>query len=151
MPIEFVSGDIFQSDAQTIGHGCNCRGKMGAGIAVEFKRRHPEMFQEYRRRCHKGEFNPGAYYLYKDATPWVLNLATQDSSRGATLEYVEQCLQNITEHYEELGITSLALPRIGAGLGGLDWDAVKALMVRYLGPLDLPVTVYEEFIKGIDE
>lgn len=148
MPIKFVSGDLFQSDAQTIGHGCNSRGRMGAGIAVEFKRRYPVMFQEYRRRCHKSEFRPGVVYLYKDAAPWVLNLATQDSSYGATLEYVELCLRNFAEHYEEWGVTSLALPRIGAGLGGLDWDDVKSLLVLYLGPLKLSVTVYEEFVGG---
>lgn len=148
MSLKFISGDLFQSDAQTIGHGCNCRGRMGAGIAVEFKRRYPVMFQEYRRRCHKGEFRPGDVYLYKDAAPWVLNLATQDSSHRATLKYIDLCLQNFVENYQEWGVTSIALPRIGAGLGGLDWDDVKALLISYFRPIYLPVTVYEEFITS---
>src|SRR5262249_34840272 len=61
MPIEYVSGDLFDNahDAQAFAHGCNCQGSMGAGIAKTFRSRYPEMYEEYRRRCkaEPREFN----------------------------------------------------------------------------------------------
>ena len=148
MALQFVKGDLFLSRAQTLAHGCNTRGRMGAGIAVEFKRRFPEMYQDYRRRCHKNEFRPGQICLYTSCTPWVLNLATQDSLGGARLEYVQQCFQAIADSHSQSGITSLAMPRIAAGLGGLEWDDVVALLRAILGPLPIPIVVYEEYKSG---
>ena len=149
MSVQFLRGDIFRSRAQTIAHGCNCRGRMGAGIAREFKRRYPRMFKEYKRRCHGGLFVPGGHYLHKESSPWVLNLATQDAVGGAQIEFVEHCLSEFTEYYEEEGITSLAMPRIAAGLGGLDWKEVKALIDEILSRVSIPVFVYEEFQQGL--
>jgi len=57
-------------------HGVSCAGRMGAGIALEFRRRFPEMFQEYRRRCYKKRLQPGDLFLWKQSQPWVLNMAT---------------------------------------------------------------------------
>ena len=145
MPIDFVTGDIFHTSAQTIAHGCNCRGRMGAGIALDIKRRYPAMFKEYRRMCYKREFKPGDHFLYTQSTPWILNLATQDSTGGAKLQYVEQCLDGFCRYYEQQGIDSLALPRIGAGLGGLEWGDVKGLIIETLGELPISIKVYEAF------
>ena len=146
MPIKYVSGDLFLTEAQTLAHGCNCRGRMGAGVAREFKARFPGMFKEYRRRCHSGEFQTGGYYLEKKTTPWVLNLATQADLGGATLEYVSACFAAVAANFEEEGITSLAMPRIAAGLGHLEWDDV---IEEHLGVLPIPVIVYEKFISGV--
>jgi O-acetyl-ADP-ribose deacetylase (regulator of RNase III) len=149
MSVYVLSGDLFLSCAQTLAHGCNCRGKMGAGIALEFKRRYPEMFKQYKGMCHRGEFVPGGYFLSKQNQPWVLNLATQDTIGGAKWTYLEQCLQQFTEYYQQEGITSLALPRIAAGLGGLEWDEVRQLMFQLLDPLLIPVFVYETYLPGV--
>lgn len=92
-------------------------------------------------------FEPGGYFLKKDSEPWVLNLATQDSRGGAEIEFVEECLENFTDYYKEEGITSLAIPRIAAGLGGLEWEDVKELLNEVLGPLPIPIYVYENFEK----
>ena len=149
MPVEYVAGDLFLSGAQALAHGCNCRGRMGAGIAVEFKRRFPEMYHEYRRRCRAGEFTPGNYYLEKATQPWVLNLATQSTKAGAQQEFIETCFHSLAERYAEEGITSIAMPRIAAGLGGLRWQDVKLLIDEILGPLPIPIHVFEEFVEGV--
>ncbi len=149
MSVQFLAGDLFLSNAQTLAHGCNCKGRMGAGIARDLKAVHPEMFKEYRRRCHKGEFRPGGHYLYKESPPWALNLATQDTTGGARIEFVERCFEDFVGYYEEEGITSLAMPRIGSGLGGLEWEDVKAQICEILGPLPIPVYVYEDFQRGL--
>lgn len=149
MAVEYVKGDLFLSGKQTLGHGVNCEGKMGAGIALEFKKRCPGMFEEYRRRCKSGELRPGRYYLEKGLYPWVLNLATQESTKGASMKHVESAFQNLAENWKAEGITSLALPRIAGGLGGLPWKDVKAVINETLDPTSLPVTVYEEYVQGL--
>jgi O-acetyl-ADP-ribose deacetylase (regulator of RNase III) len=149
MAVSFTRGDLFLSGAHTIAHGVNCEGKMGAGIAREFKRRYPQMFKEYRRRCLSGELRPGEYFLDKTTQPWVLNLATQDTTRGATLEYVRSSLENLARRYSLEGIESLAMPKIAAGLGALDWNDIRDLIDEVLNPLRLAVYVYEEYIQGM--
>jgi len=149
MPVTFVEGDLFLSRAQTLAHGVNCRGKMGKGIAVEFRRRFPDMYQEYRRRCHHRLLKPGGYYLEKTTDPWVLNLATQDRVGGAELAFVASCLQLLAQQHDREGITSIAMPRIAAGLGGLVWQDVKELIQRVAGPLPITVVVYEDFVPGL--
>jgi O-acetyl-ADP-ribose deacetylase (regulator of RNase III) len=143
MTLQYLTGDLFSSGAQTLGHGVNCRGRMGRGIATEFKARFPAMFKEYRRRCHSGELQPGEVYLEKGTTPWVLNLATQATTGGARLEYIEQCACWVADHHEREGIVNLALPRLGSGLGGLEWSDVEGVLEQYLGGISLPVTVYQ--------
>lgn len=117
---------------------------MGAGIAREFKRRYPYMFEEYRDWCRNNIFRPGGYYLYKHTDPWILNFETQADRGGATMEYVEKCFVDFVLYYRDEGITSLAIPRIAAGLGGLEWEEVKWLLMDILDGIDIPVYVYEK-------
>jgi len=149
MPVYYLKGDLFLSRAQTIGHGCNCAGRMGRGIALEFKRRWPAMFKEYRRRCHHQQLVPGTYYLEKMTSPWVLNIATQGTTRGASPNYVDACFGLIAYNYAQEGIQSLAMPRIAAGLGGLDWSVVCQLIESHLDLLPIPVLVYSEYVPGM--
>ena len=102
MAIQYVSGDLFVNSvhAQALAHGCNCKGSMGAGIAVGFRERYPEMYEEYRRRCKAvpREFNPGDVFLWKaEKQPWVFNLATQEDywRSRASYEAVEQALAGL--------------------------------------------------------
>ena len=149
MPVTFCSGDLFLSGAQTLAHGCNCRGAMGAGIAVGFKERFPQMYQRYKHKCIFGEFQPGDAYVDKECEPWVLNLATQWAFGGAKLDFIRQAFQWIADHYKEEEITSIAMPRIGAGYGKLDWQSIKKLVIDILHPLPIPIYVYGEFVAGV--
>ncbi len=143
MTISYVRGDLFTSQAQTLAHGVNVAGRMRAGIADEFRLRFPEMYQEYRRLCHRRELLPGGVFLGKASEPWVLNLATQEDTKGARLEFVRESLLWLAANHEAEGIVSVAMPRIGAGLGALEWEDVRGVLEEILGPCDLPVTVCE--------
>lgn len=145
MPVKFVNGDLFLSQAMTFAQGVNTKGRMGAGIAVEFKKLSKPMFNEYLKLCRSGELLPGGYHLYKISTPWILNFATQDSLGGAKLEYIEECFKSFAGYYEDEGITSLAMPRIGAGLGGVEWRAIKSVIKDKLESVDIPIYVYENY------
>ena len=142
--VEYVRGDLLASDLQTHVNCVNCVGVMGAGIALAFKRRHPAMFADYAARCARGEVARGVPYLYRgDGRPQVVNFPTKGHWRGAArLEDVEAGLARLAAHVEEWGVTSLAVPLLGCGLGGLDETAVRALIERHLGALGVPVRVY---------
>lgn len=154
MSIRSVAGDLFANEhqAQALAHGCNCQGVMGAGIAVGFRQRYPAMYAEYRRRCQATprQFNPGDAYLWKDAAlPWVFNLATQEgygrSRARATYDAIERALSAMRAQANTEGITSIALPRIGAGLGGLDWPSVRAIIERIFANWPGDIYLYEAF------
>ncbi len=152
MPIEFVAGDLFANrfGAEALAHGCNCEGSMGAGIAVAFKERYPDMYAEYRRRC---KADPprfrlgGAFYWREPGKPAVYNLATQE--RGwhgrATYEAVEAALRAMRRSASRRRINSIAVPRVGAGYGGLSWKKVRAVVERVFATWPGTLYVYEEY------
>ena len=152
MPIRFVCGDLFANrfKAQALAHGCNCRGSMGAGIATGFRDRYPEMFAEYRRKCKAKprEFNPGNVFLWKAKDkPSVFNLATQEGTwrTRATYEAIEAALKGMREQADREGIKSIAIPRIGAGYGGLSWKKVRAIIEKTFEDWPGMLYVYEEY------
>jgi O-acetyl-ADP-ribose deacetylase (regulator of RNase III) len=137
-------GDIFQSSAQTLVNTVNCVGVMGKGIALGFKRRFPEMFDDYVARCERGEVRLGSPYLYRyEDGPWILNFPTKDHWKSRSrLPDIEAGLTHLRDHYESWGITSLAVPPLGAGNGGLEWHVVGPTLVRHLAELRIPVELY---------
>ena len=131
--VEHVVGDLFeQRDVYALAHGVNCVGRMGAGIATEFRRRWPKMFAEYAQACRAGELRPGSIFAYQiSADRWVYNLATQHApGRDARLDAVADSLRAALAHARAHQVASIALPRIGAGIGGLDWRAVAATIEK---------------------
>ena len=124
---------------------------MGAGIAVGFRERYPDMYQEYRRRCKAQPrlFNPGDCLLWKaEGKPWVFNLATQEDTwrHRATYEAVEQALKAMRAQADAEGVTSIAMPRIGAGYGGLSWRKVRAVIDRVFADWPGTLYVYEDYV-----
>jgi O-acetyl-ADP-ribose deacetylase (regulator of RNase III) len=133
-------------------HGCICQGVMGAGIALGFRQRYPDMFDVYRERCRARPraFNLGDVILWEPApsvgTPAVFNLATQEGvGRGKQASYqaLSAALHEMRALADRAGITSVALPLIGAGLGGLHWERVLAITRLVLGPWAGTAWVYE--------
>lgn len=128
--IEF--GNVFKiEDVESFAHGCNCAGAMGKGIAVEFKKKFPNMYKEYKSLCYEGDFNLGDVYDYYTGKGYVYNLGTQLTwKKKADINAIEKALKKMLILASEAGIKKIALPRIGAGLGGLDWGDVKSLIIK---------------------
>ena len=137
-------GDLFESRAQTLVNTVNCVGIMGKGIALGFKQRFPEMFEDYKLRCERGEVKLGQPYLYKRARlPWVLNFPTKDHWRDVSrISDIAAGLEHLKLRYKDWGITSLAVPPLGCGNGQLDWTMVGPTLFRHLSRLDIPVELY---------
>lgn len=154
MPIEFVTGDLFENEyaAQALAHGCNCQGAMGAGIASGFRDRYPDMFAEYRSRCRSTprQFNLGEVWLWKEAArPWVFNLATQEGvwRSRASYEAIVTSLSAMRTLADAEGVTSIAIPRIGTGYGGLSWRKVRAIIEQHFADWPGRLVVYETFAR----
>ena len=123
-------GDIFRIDGvSSYAHGCNCAGAMGKGIAVQFKSKYPDMYLEYKQLCKENKFCPGDVFDYDYGNGHIYNLGTQATWRTrAKIEYIEKALIQMLELAKRDNVTAIALPAIGAGLGGLKWDDVKAIL-----------------------
>ena len=127
MPVRHITGDLFTAGIPVIGHGVNCQGVMGSGIAPEFKRRYPNMYQAYKNQCRAGKLTLGHMYPYPNHDGvTVLNLATQHKTGpNADLTAIHTSLTEAIRYCEQNNITEFAIPRIGAGIGGLNWADVN--------------------------
>lgn len=141
--LTYIKGDIFNSPAQVLVNTVNTVGVMGKGIALEFKKRYPEMFEKYKEVCEKKEFEIGNLMLWKKSEKWILLFPTKKHWRSSSdISYIEKGLKKFVESYESLGIESIAFPKLGCGNGGLDWSDVKKLMERYLKNLPIDIYIY---------
>ncbi len=145
--VRVTVGDLFSSSAQTLTNTVNRVGVMGKGIALGFKQRFPDMYDDYVERCAKGEVQLGRPYLFKRVVfPWILVFPTKDDWRSASrLEDIANGLDYLEKHYREWGITSLAVPPLGCGHGGLEWSVVGPVLYQKLRKLDIHVELYAPF------
>jgi O-acetyl-ADP-ribose deacetylase (regulator of RNase III)/uncharacterized protein YwgA len=141
-----AEGDIFASHAQTWVNTVNTVGVMGKGIALGFKRRFPEMYEDYVVRCKRGEVQLGRPYLWRATDPWVVNFPTKQHWRSVSkLADIIQGLEFLASKVEEWGVTSLAVPPLGCGEGGLEWRVVGPALYARLARLSIPVELYAPF------
>ncbi|MCM1295587.1 MAG: macro domain-containing protein [Muribaculaceae bacterium] len=139
--IEYIIGDIFTSPAQVIVNTVNTVGVMGKGIALEYKKRYPRMFELYKTACEKKRLQIGKLMLVNEQDHLILLFPTKESWRlPSKIEYIEKGLKTFVDKYTQNNITSIAFPKLGCGNGELSWDIVKPLMEKYLK--DLPIDVY---------
>lgn len=134
MSVEYIEGDLFDCGVAAIGHGVNCTGVMGAGIATVFRRRYPDMYVQYKLWCETGVLTPGISMPWEVVDPadpldpvrYVFNIASQDRpGADARYQWLFSGVNNAIMQARSLGLSALALPRIGAGIGGLKWDDVR--------------------------
>lgn len=143
--ITLVRGNVFDSMMQTITNPVNCVGVMGAGLALQFRHRFPAMFADYSERCRRGLVKLGEPYIYRrgSALPWILLFPTKRHWRDLSRkEDIIAGLKYLRQNYKSWGVTSLAVPPLGCGLGGLPWREIGPVLVWHLKQLDIPVEVY---------
>lgn len=147
--IEFTTGDILQADAEALVNTVNCVGVMGRGIALQFKNRFPENFKAYAAACANDAVQPGRMFVYETRNltnpRFVINFPTKRHWKGKSrIEDIESGLKALVDEIRERDIRSIAIPPLGAGLGGLDWADVRPLIIAAMEPLrDVRVMVFE--------
>ena len=136
---EIKHGDIFESDAEALVNTVNCKGVMGRGLALQFKRRFPENFAAYRAECDAGRMAPGRVHVFETgrmSPRYIINFPTKDHWRNASsLAYIADGLDSLESEVRHLGIRSIAIPALGCDLGGLDWEDVRPRIVSTVGRL----------------
>ncbi|WP_375429450.1 macro domain-containing protein [uncultured Sphingomonas sp.] len=140
-------GDLFVSEAQTLVNTVNCVGVMGKGVALEFKKRFPRMASDYADRCARGDVRLGEPYLYTDETGVrIISFPTKghwrSSSRSAD---IERGLEYLALRLTDWEVTSLALPPLGCGNGGLTWSEMGPLIYAKLHGLRADIEVYAPY------
>jgi len=128
--IEEVHANLFDIQADAIVNPVNCVGVMGKGIALEVKKRYPRSYRAYRVACECGHLRPGVlfYVAGQGSERNVIHFASKDHWRQPSqLEWIEAGLEDLRRHYAAWGLTSIAMPQLGCGLGKLDWEDVRPL------------------------
>lgn len=146
--ITFVRGDILRQDAEALVNTVNCVGVMGRGIALQFRKAFPDNFKAYEIACKHGEVKPGSMFIFETGglfPRYIINFPTKRHWKGKSrMEDIQSGLQALLRDIKVRNIKSIALPPLGAGLGGLDWLEVREEILKaFAGHDDLEVYVYE--------
>jgi O-acetyl-ADP-ribose deacetylase (regulator of RNase III) len=146
---ELVEGNILKADVQALVNTVNTVGVMGKGIALQFKKAFPEMFEEYEKACNRGEVETGRMHVFDRGSflnpRFIINFPTKRHWKGKSkLADIRAGLQDLVRQVKDLQITSIAVPPLGCGHGGLSWADVKPLIIEAFEDLpDVQVLVYE--------
>lgn len=145
--VRVLIGDIFESEAQTLVNTVNTVGIMGKGIALGFRKRFPDMYEDYVRRCARREVRLGQPYLFRRVTPPnIVNFPTKEHWRSVSrLDDIVKGLHYLKTHIQDWGVNSLAVPPLGCGEGRLEWRVVGPTLYRHLASLAIPIELYAPF------
>lgn len=122
----------------------NCEGYMGKGIAYQFKEKFPENNKNYVKACKNGSLSVGKILFYSEAEKIIANFPTKDKWREKSeYSHIESGLSDLMIGLLERKINSVAIPPLGCGNGGLDWNKVKQMIIEKMLSLPLEVVVYE--------
>ena len=154
--IKVLVGDIFNSEMETLVNTVNCTGVMGKGIAKEFKRRYPDMFEEYKAKCERKEIKLGHLTIYEAedifSNKKILNFPTKGHWKSPSkLRDIITGLDYFITNYKTWNITSIAFPPLGCGNGGLEWSYVGRIMYQKLKDLPLDIEIYAPFGTPLKE
>jgi len=147
--IQYVTGNILESKAEALVNTVNTQGVMGKGIALQFKKEFPVNFRVYEEACSNKTFNIGDLLVTEESSlhagkKIIINFPTKTNWRlPSEYSYIEKGLAALVKVIVEKKISSIAIPPLGAGNGGLDWQKVKSMLHHYLSGLDAEIFIYE--------
>jgi O-acetyl-ADP-ribose deacetylase (regulator of RNase III) len=154
--IHEVEGDILLTGADAIAHGVAANDPMTQGLAKALHERYPSMHKDFHHWCRQQHPKLGSAWIWSGAGGVrVINLLTQEGGyehgskpRGASESSVNHTLHALKKVIVDEGLSSVALPRLATGVGGLDWKVVRPLIQSQLGDVDATIYVYSRFAPG---
>lgn len=143
--IIFLTGNILESSTEALVNTVNCEGYMGKGLSYQFKKKFPEMNKDYMKVCKRKELKPGQLHTFEEDNKIIINFPTKDKWREKSkIIYIEKGMEALIEFIIKNNIKSIAIPPLGCGNGGLNWEEVKKIIRKYLNYLnDIEVEIYE--------
>ena len=149
MPIRYTTGNLLDADVEVLVNAVNTVGVMGKGIALMFKNRYPKNMQEYASACRLNQVVTGKIFVTETGElmghKWIVNFPTKQHWRNPSkMVWVEQGLDDLRRFIIENDVQSIAIPALGAGLGGLHWSVVRRAIEISLRGLDgVDILVFE--------
>jgi O-acetyl-ADP-ribose deacetylase (regulator of RNase III) len=151
-----VEGDILLTKANAIVHGVGVNDTMDKGLAFKLHKLYPSLPKDLIRWCHQHDTKPGEAWMWVGQNnARIVNLIIHENTESNDHHYDKATLHNIRHALTALvkivifeKLTSIALPKLGTGLGDLDWDDVWPLIENNLGGLDIPVYLYVSYHSG---
>jgi O-acetyl-ADP-ribose deacetylase (regulator of RNase III) len=146
--IEYTKGNLLKAEADALVNTVNCIGFMGKGIALQFKQAFPNNFKAYEHACKSHEVMPGRMFISPTGAMfnprYIINFLTKRHWRGdSRIEDIESGLKALIDEIKKLNISTIALPPLGCGNGGLDWNVVRPIIERAFAELpDVKVLLY---------
>lgn len=147
--IKYITGNILESTAEALVNTVNTVGVMGKGIALQFKKAYHNNYKAYVEACKKNEIEIGKLFVVKDSNissgeKYIINFPTKNHWRNPS-EYcfIDSGLDDLIRVLKEYKIKSIAIPPLGSGNGGLEWEKVKKMIEQKLGNLQVEIVVYE--------
>jgi O-acetyl-ADP-ribose deacetylase (regulator of RNase III) len=147
--IRYIKGNLMESDAEAFVNTINTVGVMGKGIALQFKNQFPINYKLYVAACKLKEVNVGKMFVTEETLllggkKTIINFPTKkDWRKPSEYSFIESGLLDLVNVIQERKIKSIAIPPLGAGNGGLDWNRVKTLIEHYLTNVDCEIQIYE--------
>lgn len=153
--IRFKVGDIHSEPAEALVNTVNCVGVMGRGVALQFKKTYPDNFRAYQSFCKQGKMRPGQVFVFSTngwSPKYIINFPTKRHWRGKSrMEDIEAGLVSLVKEIRARRISSIAIPPLGSGLGGLEWSAVRRRILDSLSGLEgVDVVVFEPGSGPVD-
>lgn len=147
--IHYKTGNLFDSKAEALVNTVNTVGVMGKGIALQFKNIFPNNFKLYSKACKNNELSVGQLFVTEEEVlligkKIIINFPTKTHWRlPSEYQYIESGLTELVKVILERNIKSIAIPPLGSGNGGLDWNKVKQMMEKHLEDIDCDIFIYE--------
>jgi len=142
----FTYKSIFDDEFKAIVNPVNTRGVMGAGLALEFKKRYPENFNIYRKACLNKEMDIGKLCVVELDNKIIINFPTKRDYRDKSdYEYIKSGMKELSIWLKKNKPENIAIPRLGCGLGGLEWYKVKRIICDCLSNIDVDIYILGQY------
>lgn len=147
--VKLATGNLLRAEAEALVNTVNCVGHMGKGVALQFKKAFPDNFAYYQKACRAGDVQPGRMLVFETGAmlglKYIINFPTKKHWRGESeYEYIKSGLEALVAEVKRHGIRSIALPPLGCGLGGLDWNRVRPMIeTAFAGVPNVEVLLFE--------
>ena len=141
--ISYNSGNIFRCNADIYVNPVNCVGVMGAGLALSFKNKFPDMFFDYQLKCLKKQLTIGNPYVWSNGKISIVNFPTKNHWKNpSSYSYIEKGLIWLKSYLIDKEGKTIAIPALGCGYGGLEWTEVKTMLIHHLTDVKTNVIIF---------
>lgn len=143
--LKYIKGDLFRAEADILAHGVNCSGGYGSGVAAGMAYNHRKARDQYFSKFNSEEgWELGDAQFVFSGTKIIANCATQQDymPRGichADYPAIKKCMEQVRDFAKPNNLT-IAIPKIGAGLAGGDWNIIEGILEEIF--IDYDCTVY---------